>query len=66
VPVELMPGWMQSVNAWNPVTFQIEAIRALMTQGYDWTAIGQALLADAVVGVILLAGTLWAFRRLAD
>ena len=65
VPAELMPEWMQSVNDWNPVTFQIEAIRALMTQGYDWSAIGRALLADAVVGVVLLAGTLWAFRRLA-
>jgi ABC-2 type transport system permease protein len=65
VPAELMPGWMQSVNDWNPVTFQIEAIRALMTQGYDWNAIGSALLADAIVGVILLSGTLWAFRRLA-
>ena len=33
VPAELMPGWMQSVNDWNPVTYQIEAIRALMTAG---------------------------------
>ncbi len=66
VPAELMPGWMQSLNAWNPVTYQIEAVRALMTVGYDWSAIGSALLADAVVGVILLAGTLWAFRRLAN
>ncbi len=65
VPAELMPGWMQSVNDWNPVTFQIEAIRALMTQGYDWSAVGSALLADAIVGVVLLTGTLWAFRRLA-
>jgi ABC-2 type transport system permease protein len=65
VPAELMPGWMQSVNDYNPVTYQIEAIRALMTQGFDWSAIGSALLADAVVGAVLLTGTLWAFRRLA-
>jgi ABC-2 type transport system permease protein len=65
VPADLMPGWMQSVNDWNPVTFQIEAIRALMTLGYDWSAIGKAVLADAIVGVVLLSGTLWAFRRLA-
>ena len=66
VPAELMPGWMQAVNDWNPVTYQIEAIRALMTVGYDWTAIGQAVLADVIVGVVLIAGTLVAFRRLAD
>jgi hypothetical protein len=42
VSAELMPGWMQSVNDWKPVTFHIEAIRALMTQGHDWSAVGQA------------------------
>ena len=65
VPAQLMPGWMQSVNHWNPVTFQIEAIRALMAQGYDWSAIGKAVLGDVIVGAILITGTLWAFRRLA-
>ena len=66
VPAELMPGGCRAVNDWNPVTYQIEAIRALMTQGYDWSAIGSALLADAIVGAVLLTGTLWAFRRLAN
>jgi ABC-2 type transport system permease protein len=65
VPRAVMPGWMQAVNDWNPVTFQIEAIRALMVQGYDWAAIGKAVLSMAVVGVILQVGTLIAFRRLA-
>jgi ABC-2 type transport system permease protein len=60
-----MPGWMQVVNDWNPITYQIEAIRALMTEGYDWGAIGSALLAMAIVGVVLQTGTLLAFRRLA-
>jgi ABC-2 type transport system permease protein len=65
VPAELMPGWMQAVNDWNPVTYQIEAVRALMVEGYDWAAIGQALLAMTAVGAVLLSGTLVAFRRLA-
>jgi ABC-2 type transport system permease protein len=65
VPEELMPGWMQTVNGWNPVTYQIEAVRALMTEGYDWSLIGKAVLSLLIVGVILQLGTLWAFRRLA-
>jgi ABC-2 type transport system permease protein len=65
VPAELMPAWMRSVNTWNPVTYQIEAIRGLMSVGYDWSAIGQAVLADVIVGAVLIAGTLLAFRRLA-
>jgi ABC-2 type transport system permease protein len=66
VPEAMMPNWMQVVNDWNPITFLIEAIRALMTTGYDWTAIGKALASMAVVGVVLQTITIWAFRRLAN
>jgi len=65
VPESLMPEWMQAVNDWNPITFVIEAIRELMTTGYDWTAIGNALLSLGILGAILQAVTLWAFHRLA-
>jgi len=65
VPAALMPGWMQVLNQWNPVSYLIEAMRALMTTGYDWNAIGAALVSMVIVGAILQAGTLWAFHRLA-
>lgn len=65
VPEELMPGWLQVVNDWNPISYLIEAIRALMVTGYDWSLIGTAFLTIAVLGVILQAVTLWAFNRLA-
>ena len=65
VPRELMPGWMQVVNDWNPVSYQIEAIRSLMVTGYDWSAIGSALLAMAIAGALLQTATILAFRRLA-
>jgi len=64
VPKAVMPGWMQAINAWNPVTFQIEAIRRLMVVGYDWAAIGKAVLSLLIVGLVLQTGTLLAFRRL--
>jgi len=65
VPTALMPDWVRVVNAWNPISYLIEAIRALMVTGYDWGAIGGALLALVVLGVILQVATLWAFHRLA-
>ena len=65
VPEALMPGWMQVLNRWNPITYLIEALRALMVTGYDWGAIGAALLSLAILGVILQSATLWAFHRLA-
>lgn len=66
VPESMMPGWMQVVNDWNPITFMIEAIRSLMTSGYDWDVIGTALLSTAIVGVVTQTATIWAFRRLAN
>jgi ABC-2 type transport system permease protein len=65
VPAALMPGWMQVLNQWNPVSYLIEAMRALMTTGFDWNAIGAALVSMLIAGAVLQAGTLWAFHRLA-
>lgn len=65
VPKALMPGWMQTVNDWNPVTYLIEAIRFLMTTGFDWTVVGKAVISLAVLGAVLQSVTFWAFRRLA-
>jgi hypothetical protein len=60
-----MPDWMQTFNGFNPISDLIEAIRVVMTVSYDWALIGEALLGMLVVGVVLQAGTLWAFGRLA-
>jgi len=65
VPEALMPGWLQVVNDWNPISYLIEAIRSLMVIGYDWGKIGTAILTIGALGVILQAATLWAFHRLA-
>src|SRR2546422_3551218 len=32
-PVALMPGWLRVVAAVNPLTYQVDALRALMIQG---------------------------------
>lgn len=66
VPVRLMPEWLQALNAVNPISYVIEAARALMTTGYDWSAIGAAVVAIVVVGVVLQGATLLAFRRLTN
>jgi ABC-2 type transport system permease protein len=65
VPEALMPDWLRAINGWNPISHLIEAIRSLMVTGYDWNAIGTALLMIALVGAVLQVATLWAFRRLA-
>jgi ABC-2 type transport system permease protein len=65
VPVSLMPPWLQTLNAWNPITHLIEAIRTLLVVGYDWPAVAQSVLAIAALGAVLQALTFWSFGRLA-
>jgi ABC-2 type transport system permease protein len=65
VPAEAMPDWMRTVNEWNPISYLIEAIRAIMMTGFDWELIGKAVISLGILGLILQVGTLWAFRRLA-
>ena len=59
-----MPDWIRVINDWNPLTYVIEAMRTLMTTGYDWPAIGRAILALGILGAILHTASFWAFRRL--
>ena len=65
VPETLMPDWLRTVNEFNPISYMIEAIRSLMTTGYDWQLLGTTVVMILILGVILQAGTLWAFARLA-
>jgi ABC-2 type transport system permease protein len=65
VPEALMPEWIRVINAWNPISHLIEAIRGIMVTGFVWDAIARSLISMAIVGVILQIGTIWAFHRLA-
>jgi ABC-2 type transport system permease protein len=64
VPVQLMPGWLRTVNDWNPISYVIEAMRSLMTVGFEADILARAIGAILVLGFVLQGATLWAFRRL--
>lgn len=64
VPVALMPDWLQTINAWNPISHVIEAMRSLMTVGFEADVLGRAILAIGTLLIVLQGTTLWAFRRL--
>ncbi len=68
-----MPEWMQTVSAYNPISFAVNAIRNLITGcapglpcviiGYDWSTILQAYGVIAAIGVVTLGATLYLFRK---
>jgi ABC-2 type transport system permease protein len=61
-PVELLPGWLQPVSAFLPVTYGLRAVRLSVLQGAGVAEIGGDLLALALFCVILLPLALSGFR----
>ena len=61
-----MPDWLQVVNVWNPISYVIEAQRALMSTGFDGELMLKALVAVGILFVVTQAATIWAFRRLTN
>jgi ABC-2 type transport system permease protein len=64
VPSALMPDWLRVVNDWNPISYVIEAMRSLMTVGFESDVLVRAVAAIAILTAVLQGATLWAFRRL--
>ena len=62
VPRSQLTGWLGDVAGWNPVTYVLEGLRSLVTQGWQLAALGKALLAVAVVAVVSMSLCLAALR----
>ena len=62
LPRELMSGWLRTVSAWNPVTYLMEGMRAILFEGWDWPAIGKGV--AAIVGLAIVSFYI-AFKSLA-
>jgi ABC-2 type transport system permease protein len=63
MPMNLLAGWFQVVARYNPVTYIIEGVRALVL--YDWStpAIWQGFLVAGTLCVVLVSLTLMSFQK---
>lgn len=55
VPRSQLSGWLDTVAAWNPVTYLLEGLRSLALEGWQWDALAQAAIAIALVGGLSMA-----------
>ncbi|MBU6315592.1 MAG: ABC transporter permease, partial [Acidobacteria bacterium] len=62
LPQQALTGWLATVVQFNPTTYLLDGLRALLMDGWEWARIGKALL--AVLGLGGVSFTL-AFRALA-
>ena len=62
VPRGQLTGWLNTIAAWNPVTYVLEGQRSLVTNGWQWDQLGKAAVAIIVVGVVSMSLCLAALR----
>ena len=63
VPLTFLPDWMQNVSKFNPITYGVNAVRALTSTGFDWNTILQAYGVIALIALVTLGTTLYLFRK---
>jgi ABC-2 type transport system permease protein len=62
VPRSQLSGWLDTVAGFNPVTYLLEGLRSLVSQGWRWSKLGEALLAIAVLGAVSMSLCFGALR----
>ncbi|MCB0954711.1 MAG: ABC transporter permease [Ilumatobacter sp.] len=62
LPAEAMTGWLATAVKFNPTTYLLEGMRAILQTGWEWGQIGKGF--AAIGGIALVSFTL-AFRALA-
>jgi ABC-2 type transport system permease protein len=62
-PLSFMPEWIQNVSNFNPISYTVNAVRALMLNGYEWNTIIAAYAVIGLIAVLTLGATLYLFRK---
>lgn len=62
VPLELLDGWLKTAATYNPITYVMQAMRALLNTGWDTTLIFQAIIACLALAAAMYALAMLALR----
>ena len=63
VPLALLSGWLRVAAQLNPITYVLEAMRAIINEGWVWPEIMAGVLACVILGLAMYLLTLFALRR---
>ena len=56
-PVDLLPGWLEALTPYNPLTVAVDGMRGALLYGADWPDLGRRLaLLLPLAGVAVVAG----------
>jgi ABC-2 type transport system permease protein len=63
LPLSLLHGWYRTAVQINPVTYILEAIRALTSSGWNWDVIDKGFGVAILTGVITISFVMFSFKR---
>ncbi len=63
MPEDQLSGWFKVAVKINPVTYVMEAMRAMTLNGWEWETILTGVWVTAVMLGVLLTATTWMYRR---
>jgi ABC-2 type transport system permease protein len=64
-PISLMPPWLQAISTWNPLSYVVEALRALLLTG-DYSSLPQDLAALLLATTTLVTLAALSIKRLVE
>lgn len=62
VPLDLLDGWLATAARFNPITYVLEAMRGVLSVGWDATAMWQGFLACLLLGAAMYALAVYGLR----
>jgi len=60
-----LPGWMQAIAAWNPLNWEVEIGRSVLSAAPGWAAVTMRLGGLLALGIIAVAVSVRTFRSYA-
>jgi ABC-2 type transport system permease protein len=63
MPEDQLSGWFKVAVKINPVTYVMEAMRAMVLEGWEWETILTGVWVAGVMLAVLLTATTWMYRR---
>jgi len=61
-PITILPGWLQKVSYFLPITYSLRAMRHALLQSYPFQELGFDILILALFSVVLLPFSIYAFK----
>ncbi len=64
-PIDIMPGWLQTVATINPLSYMVDGLRSLMLPGVSSAGIGLDILVLVAVALLMSVLSAWMYPRVA-